>query len=181
VEGKIMFRQSHIRSALAAGAATLTLAAGFAGSASAQTVGNGPLDQVLGCSAPGGQQTTGALLGAVLGAVAGNSMSKGDRGAGTAIGALVGGAAGSWMGCKVQRDRQEARYDGYVQAREDFVRHPAAYRRAAAAEELRREREAAAYRAWQASRYDVRYDYGRYDQDRYGYGGESGGGGYYGR
>lgn len=153
-----MFRQSKITSIIAAGAASLAMAGGFAGAASAQ---ESPLSGITSCSAPGGQQTTGALLGAVLGAVAGNSLSKGDRTAGTALGAVVGGAAGSWMGCKVQRDRSEAQYAGYLQARDDLARHPTAYRRAVA-EQRRRDREEADRRSWEA-RYQDRY------APRYGY------------
>jgi hypothetical protein len=162
-----MFTQSKI---FAAGAASLVIAAGFAGSASAQ---QSPLAGITSCSAPGGQQTTGALLGAVLGAVAGNSLSKGDKTAGTALGALAGGAAGSWMGCKVARDKADAQYAGYIQAREDMVRHPTAYRRAVS-EQRRRDQEEADRRDW-----DVRYEQTRYapsayapapSYDRYGYG-----------
>lgn len=155
-----MFAQSKIRSIAAAGAAALAIAGGFAGAASAQ---EGPFSQVVGCDAPGHSQATGAVLGAILGAVAGNSMSRGDRGAGTTLGALVGAGAGSWMGCKVQRDQAQARYDGYADARYEAARDPYAYRRAVI-EQRRREREAAEYRVWRA-RYDERgYDqgYGRY-------------------
>ena len=161
-----MFRQSRITSTIAAGAASLAIASGFAGAASAQ---ESPLSGITSCAAPGGQQTTGALLGAVLGAVAGNSMSKGDRTAGTALGAIVGGAAGSWMGCKVQRDQAEARYVGYSEARADLVRHPAAYRRAVT-QQRRLDAEEADRRYWQ-SRYEApRYSYApSYGYDRYGY------------
>jgi uncharacterized protein YcfJ len=149
-----MTRSGKIRRFFAVGAASLALAGGFAGAASAQ---EGPLSRITGCDAPGNQQTTGALLGATLGALAGNSMSKGDRTTGTALGALVGGAAGSWMGCKVQRDQAQARYAGYAEAREDLVRHPAAYRRALA-EQRYRARQEAEYRAWRARQAErVRY------------------------
>jgi phage tail tape-measure protein len=147
-----MFTKSKVRSIIAVGAASLTLASGFAGVASAQ---ESPLSGITNCPAPGGQQTTGALLGAVLGAVAGNSLSKGDRGAGTALGAIVGGAAGSWMGCKVQRDRSDAQYAGYREARDDLARHPAAYRRAVAERRIR-DREEAERRYWEAQ-YQERY------------------------
>lgn len=159
-----MFKQSKLRSIAAASVASLAIAGGFAGAASAQ---ESPLSGITNCSAPGGQQTTGALLGAVLGAVAGNGLSKGDKTAGTALGALVGGAAGSWMGCKVQRDRGDARYAGYVEARSDLARHPAAYRRAVA-EQRRLAAEEADRRYWDTRYQDVRYtsDYG---YDRYGY------------
>jgi hypothetical protein len=161
-----MFRQSRITSIIAAGAASLAIAGGFAGAASAQ---ESPLSGITGCAAPGGQQTTGALLGAVLGAVAGNSMSKGDRTAGTALGAIVGGAAGSWMGCKVQRDQAEARYVGYSEARADLVRHPAAYRRAVT-QQRRLDADEADRPYWQSRYENARYSYGpSYGYDRYGY------------
>lgn len=60
---------------------------------------------VLGCKASGSKQEVGAVLGGLLGAVAGNQIAgKGDRGAGTAIGAVVGAGAGSAIGCGMQRD-----------------------------------------------------------------------------
>lgn len=155
-----MITSGKIRSLFAAGAASLAIAGGFAGTAAAQ---EGPLGQITSCPASGGKQTTGALLGATLGALAGNSMSKGDRTTGTVLGALVGGAAGSWMGCKVQRDEAQARYAGYADAREDLVRHPASYRRAVA-EQRFRARQEADYRAWRAQQaqqaryYDAGYD-----------------------
>src|SRR5438445_774663 len=135
-----------------AGAVSLAMAGRFANVASAQ---ESPLSGITGCSAPGGQQTTGALLGAVLGAVAGNSLSKGDKTAGAALGAIVGGAAGSWMGCKVQRDRSDAQYAGYMEARGDLARHPAAYRRAVI-QQHRRDSLEADRRYWEA-RYQERY------------------------
>jgi uncharacterized protein YcfJ len=158
-----MFASGKIGSLFAAGAVSLAIAGGFAGAAAAQ---ESPLGQITGCDAPGNSQATGAVLGAVLGAVAGNSLSKGDRTTGTALGALVGAGAGSWMGCKVQRDQAQARYDGYAYAREAYASHPAAYRRAVA-EQRFRARQEAEYRAWRARRAEpVRYDQG---YDYYGY------------
>jgi hypothetical protein len=124
-----MSANTKVQKFIAAGVLAALVAAGSAGTASAQS-NDGGLGSITSCSAPGGQQTTGALLGAVLGAVAGNSMSKGDRGAGTALGAVVGGAAGSWMGCKMQRDREQAREDGYAYAADTYrSAYPARYRR----------------------------------------------------
>ena len=160
-----MFTSGKIGSLLAVGAASLAIAGGFAGTASAQ---DNPFSQITGCNASGNSQATGAVLGAVLGAVAGNSLSKGDRTTGTALGALVGAGAGSWMGCKVQRDQVQAHYDGYTEARQDYVRHPAAYRRALADERFRARQEAE-YRAWRARQAEqVRYDRYGYSDD-YGY------------
>jgi len=38
---------------------------------------------VIDCDAPGGKQVGGALLGAVIGGIAGSNLAKHDRGAGT--------------------------------------------------------------------------------------------------
>lgn len=127
-----MSGQNTIRKLVGAGLAVVVAGAGFAGSASAQSYDAG-LGSIVGCSAPGGEQTTGALLGAVLGAVAGNSMSKGDRGGGTALGAVIGGGAGSWLGCKMQRDRLQARQEayygyGYAYADDDAPRYRVRHR-----------------------------------------------------
>jgi hypothetical protein len=159
-----MTKSGKIRSLFAVGAASLAIVGGVAGTPAAQ---EGPLGQITGCDAPGNSQATGAVLGAVLGAVAGNSLSKGDRTTGTALGALVGAGAGSWMGCKVQRDQAQARYDGYTYARQDYVSHPAAYRRALA-EQRFRARQEAEYRAWRARQAEqARYDYAGYGDYRY--------------
>ncbi len=47
------------------------------------------LGGVIGCNASGGKQEAGAVIGGLLGAVAGNKLAKNDRGTGTAIGAVV--------------------------------------------------------------------------------------------
>jgi hypothetical protein len=92
---------------LGAAAATLSLAAAPQASAG-----------VVGCKASGSKQEIGAVVGGLLGAVAGNKIAgKGDRGTGTAIGAVVGAGAGSAVGCGIQKsdedghplDRQPAR------------------------------------------------------------------------
>lgn len=63
-----MLGRKNIHKLVGSGLAAVVAGAGFAGSAAAQSYDAG-LGSVVGCSAPGGEQTTGALLGAVLGAV----------------------------------------------------------------------------------------------------------------
>ena len=63
------------------------------------------LGGVIGCNASGGKQEVGAVIGGLLGAVAGNKLAKHDRGTGTAIGAVVGAGAGSYAGCQMQKTR----------------------------------------------------------------------------
>jgi uncharacterized protein YcfJ len=60
---------------------------------------------VTGCSAPGGKQEAGALIGAVVGGVIGSNLAKNERGLGTVVGAGAGAAAGSAIGCEQQKKR----------------------------------------------------------------------------
>jgi uncharacterized protein YgiM (DUF1202 family) len=86
---------------LAMTATALSLvAAPTAASAMSQKLGG-----VVGCNASGGKQEVGAVIGGLLGAVAGNQLAKHDRGTGTAIGAVVGAGAGSYAGCQMQKNR----------------------------------------------------------------------------
>jgi len=55
------------------------------------------------CSAPGGKQEAGALVGAALGGLVGNSVSGHNRTTGTVVGAVAGAAAGSAVGCEMQQ------------------------------------------------------------------------------
>jgi len=89
---------------------TITLTIGAAAAALSMTAAPGAyaMDQklggVVGCKASGSKQEVGAVVGGLLGAVAGNKIAgKGDRGTGTAIGAVVGAGAGSLVGCKMQK------------------------------------------------------------------------------
>ncbi|MFC3070428.1 SH3 domain-containing protein [Phenylobacterium soli] len=68
---------------------------------------------VTSCSAQGGKQEAGALIGAALGGLLGNSVSGHNRTTGTVVGAAVGAAAGSAVGCQMQHQdpAQRARYD----------------------------------------------------------------------
>ena len=83
---------------LGAAATALTMTAAPATYAMDQKLGG-----VVGCKASGSKQEVGAVLGGLLGAVAGSNLAKNDRGTGTAIGAVVGAGAGSYVGCKMQK------------------------------------------------------------------------------
>lgn len=93
---------------------TKTIGLGLAMTATALTMAAAPttasamsqkLGGVIGCNASGGKQEAGAVIGGLLGAVAGNKLAKNDRGTGTAIGAVVGAGAGSYAGCQMQKNR----------------------------------------------------------------------------
>lgn len=93
---------------------TKTMTLGLAMTATALTMTAAPttasamsqkLGGVIGCNASGGKQEVGAVVGGLLGAVAGNKLAKNDRGTGTAIGAVVGAGAGSYAGCQMQKSR----------------------------------------------------------------------------
>ncbi len=86
--------------ATAAALAALVSAAPMA--ASAQSNG------ITSCDAPGGRQTTGAVIGGVLGALAGSRISSNERALGAVAGGAAGAAAGSYIGCNQQRGRAAA-------------------------------------------------------------------------
>jgi uncharacterized protein YgiM (DUF1202 family) len=71
--------------------------------AQAQARSNG----ITSCDAPGGRQQAGAVIGGVLGALAGSRISSNERGLGALAGAGAGAAAGSYIGCNQQRARAE--------------------------------------------------------------------------
>ena len=60
---------------------------------------------ITNCDAPGGRQRTGALIGAVIGGLAGSQISSNERTLGAVAGAGAGAAAGSYIGCNQQRAR----------------------------------------------------------------------------
>ena len=83
--------------ATAAALAALVTAAPMA----AQAQSNG----ITSCDAPGGRQQAGAVIGGVLGALAGSRISSNERTLGAVGGAAAGAAAGSYIGCNQQRAR----------------------------------------------------------------------------
>lgn len=86
--------------ATAAALAALVSAAPMA--ASAQSNG------ITSCDAPGGRQQAGAVIGGVLGALAGSRISSNERTLGAVAGGAAGAAAGSYIGCNQQRARAGA-------------------------------------------------------------------------
>ncbi len=89
-----------MNSTLAAAAAMAALAMAVPTASMAQQV-NG----VTNCDAPGGRQQAGAVIGGVLGALAGSQISDNERTLGAVAGGAAGAAAGSYIGCNQQRAR----------------------------------------------------------------------------
>lgn len=81
-------------------AAALAGAMALAGATSA-TAG------VVGCSAPGGKQEGGAVIGAIAGGLLGNAIGGRKATGETVAGAALGAAAGSAIGCEAQKKRAE--------------------------------------------------------------------------
>jgi uncharacterized protein YgiM (DUF1202 family) len=78
----------------------IALAAGLAfGGATTASAG------VVGCSAPGGKQEGGAVIGALVGGFIGNQVGGRHATGETIAGAAAGAAAGSAIGCEAQKDR----------------------------------------------------------------------------
>lgn len=65
---------------------------------------------ITSCDAPGGRQRAGAVIGGVIGALAGSQISDNERGLGALAGGAAGAAAGSYIGCNQQRARAESSY-----------------------------------------------------------------------
>lgn len=84
-----------------AGAVAGALVLSAAGSASAG---------VTGCSAPGGKQEAGAVIGGLVGGLIGNKVGGRHATGETIAGAAVGAAAGSAIGCEAQKDRAAKAY-----------------------------------------------------------------------
>ena len=67
---------------------------------------------ITNCDAPGGRQRAGALIGAVVGGLAGSQISDNERTLGAVVGAGAGAAAGSYIGCNQQRARAASQSSG---------------------------------------------------------------------
>ena len=63
---------------------------------------------VTGCSADGGKQAGGAVMGALAGGLLGNSISGHHRTEGTLVGGALGAAAGSAVGCQMQKNEAQS-------------------------------------------------------------------------
>jgi uncharacterized protein YgiM (DUF1202 family) len=95
--------------AIAAAAVLGTLAPAASPTIASAQSANG----VTNCDAPGGRQRTGALIGGVLGALAGSQISDNERALGAVAGGAAGAAAGSYIGCNQQRQRAAAYSSNY--------------------------------------------------------------------
>jgi len=62
---------------------------------------------VTSCSAPGGKQEAGAVIGGLLGGVIGNKVGGRHATGETVAGAALGAAAGSAIGCEAQKNRAQ--------------------------------------------------------------------------
>ncbi|MBX9617055.1 MAG: SH3 domain-containing protein [Caulobacteraceae bacterium] len=91
-----------MNTSLATAAALATLLTAVPMAAQAQQ-SNG----ITSCDAPGGRQQAGAVIGGVIGALAGSRISSNERGLGALAGAGAGAAAGSYIGCNQQRARAD--------------------------------------------------------------------------
>ncbi|MEQ7155708.1 SH3 domain-containing protein [Brevundimonas aurifodinae] len=91
-----------LNTSIATAAALAALATAVPTVASAQSNG------ITSCDAPGGRQQAGAVIGGVLGALAGSRISSNERALGAVAGGAAGAAAGSYIGCNQQRARVNA-------------------------------------------------------------------------
>ena len=96
--------KNKITAALASAAMLAGLAPAALPTAAMAQQANG----ITNCDAPGGRQRTGAIIGALVGGVAGSQISDNERTLGAVAGAAAGAAAGSYIGCNQQRARAEA-------------------------------------------------------------------------
>ena len=101
--------KNKITVALASAAMLASLAPAALPTAAMAQQANG----ITNCDAPGGRQRTGAIIGALIGGVAGSQISDNERTLGAVVGAGAGAAAGSYIGCNQQRARQDARGGDY--------------------------------------------------------------------
>ena len=91
---------------------TMTAAAVAALIASAPLAAQAQSNGITSCDAPGGRQQAGAVIGAVIGGLAGNAVARNERALGTVVGAGAGAAAGSYIGCNQQRARAASASSG---------------------------------------------------------------------
>ena len=85
--------------------ATASLIAALGAAAVPMTANAQQANGITNCDAPGGRQRTGAVIGGILGGLAGSQVSRNERELGAIVGAGAGAAAGSYIGCNQQRER----------------------------------------------------------------------------
>ncbi|MDP2116825.1 MAG: SH3 domain-containing protein [Brevundimonas sp.] len=90
---------------LTAALASAALLAGLAPAALPTMAMAQQANGITNCDAPGGRQQAGAVIGGVIGALAGSQISSNERTLGAVAGAGAGAAAGSYIGCNQQRAR----------------------------------------------------------------------------
>ena len=100
--------KNKITAALASAAMLASLAPAALPTAAMAQQANG----ITNCDAPGGRQRTGAVIGGVLGALAGSQISDNERALGAVAGGAAGAAAGSYIGCNQQRARATSANSG---------------------------------------------------------------------
>ena len=97
---------------LTAAIASAAILAGLAPAALPTMVMAQQANGITNCDAPGGRQQTGAVIGGVLGALAGSRISSNERTLGAVAGGAAGAAAGSYIGCNQQRARATSATSG---------------------------------------------------------------------
>ena len=90
---------------ITAALASAAMLGGIAPAALPTTAMAQQVNGVTNCDAPGGRQQAGAVIGGVIGALAGSQVSSNERALGAVVGAGAGAAAGSYIGCNQQRAR----------------------------------------------------------------------------
>ena len=98
---------------ITAAVAAAALLGGLAPMALPTAAGAQQANGITNCDAPGGRQRAGALIGAVIGGLAGSQISDNERTLGAVVGAGAGAAAGSYIGCNQQRARAYSSDYGY--------------------------------------------------------------------
>ncbi|MFN3859655.1 MAG: SH3 domain-containing protein [Caulobacter sp.] len=124
-----MTMQAH--SKIAKAGLALTLAATMGVAAAPMTAAAQNRDTPFSCSAPGGKQEGGALIGALLGGLLGSQVAKNEQTAGALVGAGLGAAVGGYAGCKAQTN-EAANRGTYVSGGQRLASYvqPARFQRA---------------------------------------------------